>query len=313
MLPVVPQTTLKHQVSCTGVGLHCGAKIHMCLRPGAPSTGVVFKRIDVPRGSQIIEAHHTAVSDTLLGTTISNSAGVSIATIEHLMAALAGSGIDNVLVELDGPEVPIMDGSAAPFVFLIECAGIQHLSVPRNAIRILKDIFVGDADQSAVLTPGAGFVADVEINYDNPAISRQRYEFDFSPASFKVELCRARTFGFLQEVEHLRKCGRARGGSLENAVVIDGDMILNQGGLRYPDEFVRHKLLDIIGDLYLLGAPIVGRFKATRPGHALNLKLVNEMHVNEEAWEYTTIPADHPESSVSAYAESADGLSAQLA
>ncbi len=313
MLPVVPQTTLKHQVSCTGVGLHCGAKILMCLRPGAPSTGIVFKRIDVPRGSQIIKAQHDAVSDTLLGTTISNSSGVGISTIEHLMAALAGSGVDNVLVELDGPEVPIMDGSAAPFVFLIECAGILELEAPRKAIRILSDISVGDERQSATLSPGAGFSADVEINYDNPTIFRQRYEFKFSPASFKVELCRARTFGFLQDVERLRKCGRARGGSLDNAVVIDGDMILNQGGLRYPDEFVRHKLLDIIGDLYLVGAPIVGRFMAVRPGHALNLQLVSELHNKREAWEFTTIPADTTESEVSSYIDAADGLTAQLA
>ncbi len=297
MFPVALQTTLKHQVSCTGVGLHCGAEIHMCLRPGAASTGVVFKRIDIPRGSQVIRAQHDAVSDTRLGTTITNSALVEVATIEHLMAALAGCGVDNVLIELDGPEVPIMDGSAAPFVFLVECAGIQELEAPRKAIRILSEISVGGGGQSAVLSPGDGFSANVEIDFDNPLISCQRYAFQLSTASFKSELCRARTFGFLEDVENLKKSGRALGGSLGNAVIVNGDTIINQEGLRYPDEFVRHKLLDLIGDLNLVGAPIIGRFSAVRPSHALNFRLITEMFNNRHLWEYTTISADDVDSS----------------
>lgn len=313
MFPVALQTTLKNQVSCSGVGLHCGAEIHMCLRPGAASTGIVFKRIDVPHGSQVVRAQHDAVSDTRLGTTIANSALIEVATIEHLMAALAGCGVDNALIELDGPEVPIMDGSAAPFVFLIECAGIRELEVPRKAIRILGEISVTGGGGSAVLSPGVGFNADIEIDFDNLAVSRQRYAFQLSAASFKIELCRARTFGFLEDVENLRKCGRALGGSLGNAVVVDGDTIINQEGLRYPDEFVRHKLLDIIGDFNLVGAPIIGRFNAVRPSHTLNFRLITEMFNNRHLWEYTTVSADDVDPSFPSFIDAKDELTAQLA
>ena len=283
---VKQQKTLKHQISCTGIGLHTGQKIHMCLRPAPASTGVIFKRIDVPRGRQKIKARFDAVSDTLLGTTISNDAGVEVSTIEHLMAALTGCGVDNVLVELDGPEVPVMDGSAAPFVFLIECAGTQELQAPRRSIRVLDEIKVQDGKKVAHLTPYDGFYLDMEIDFDSGAVEQQRYALEFSSAAFKVELSRARTFGFLKEVEGLREVGRARGGSLENSVVIDGDRILNQGGLRYRDEFVRHKMLDAIGDLALAGAPILGHFSGHMTGHAMNNKLLCALFETPGAWVY---------------------------
>ncbi len=250
---------------------------------------MVFKRIDVPREHQIVPARFDAVSNTILGTSIANEAGVEIATIEHLMAALVGCGVDNVLVELDGPEVPIMDGSAAPFVFLIECAGTRHLQAPRRVIRILEDVRVDAVGGYARLGPGEGFTVDFEIEFESAAIERQAYHFEFSKASFKIELCRARTFGFLHEVENLRDAGRARGGSLDNSIVIDGDMILNRGGLRYADEFVRHKILDAVGDLALAGAPILGHFSGVRSGHRLNNLLLREVFSRPQAWAYETV------------------------
>ncbi len=258
----------------------------MCLRPAPASTGIVFKRIDVPRGDQKIKARFDAVTDTQLGTTITNEAGVSVSTIEHLMAALVGCEIDNVLVELDGPEVPVMDGSAAPFVFLIECAGVQDLQAPRRVIRILEDITVRDGDRTVTLSPADHFSLEMDIAYDSAVVEKQSYRFDFSPSAFKIELCRARTFGFLHEVEGLRQVGRALGGSLENSIVIDGDEILNDGGLRYDDECVRHKVLDAIGDLALAGAPIVGHFKGDRSGHMMNNLLLRALFENTHAWTY---------------------------
>lgn len=258
----------------------------MCLRPAPASTGIVFKRIDVPRGQQKVPARYDFVADSRLGTTLVNDKGVEVATIEHLMAAFAGSGIDNVLVELDSPEVPVMDGSAAPFIFLIECAGIVELNAPRISLRILKEIRIDDGEKFALLCPGNGFSAELEIEFPCAAIEYQKYQFDFSPAAFKAEISRARTFGFLQDVETLRSNGRALGGSLENAVVIDGDDILNKGGLRYADEFVRHKMLDAIGDLYLAGGPLIGRFIGSRSGHTLNYGLLRNLFNSPDAWVY---------------------------
>ena len=282
------QSTLRHQISCTGIGLHSGKKIHMCLRPAAAGSGIIFKRIDVPRDAQIIPAHYARVSNTMLGTTLSNDAGVEIATVEHLMAALLGCGVDNALVELDGSEVPIMDGSASPFVFLIECAGLRRLVEPRRFLRILDTVRVDAVGGYAQISPGEGFSADFEIEFDSSVIEQQSYSFVFSRAGFKIDLCRARTFGFLEDVEGLRKNGRAQGGSLDNAVVIDGAAILNHGGLRYADEFVRHKVLDAIGDLYLAGAPVLGHFTGVRSGHRLTNMLLREVFARPDAWTYET-------------------------
>ena len=288
----VYQTTLRHQISCTGVGLHSGQKIHMCLRPAPASSGIIFKRIDVPRGEQKIRARFDAVSDTLLGTTIANEAGVEVSTIEHLMAALTGCGVDNVLIELDGPEVPVMDGSAAPFVFLIECAGVQELKAARKSIRILEEIRVQDGEKIVSLSPSDEFSLEMEIAFENAAVEQQHYFFEFSSAGFKIELSRARTFGFMKEVESLRQVGRALGGSLENSIVIDGDRILNRGGLRYRDEFVRHKVLDAIGDLSLAGAPIIGHFSGQKSGHAMNNRLLRALFDTPKAWTYDSEEED---------------------
>ena len=288
----VYQTTLRHQISCTGVGLHSGQKIHMCLRPAPASSGIIFKRIDVPRGEQKIKARFDAVSDTLLGTTISNESGVEVSTIEHLMAALTGCGVDNVLIELDGPEVPVMDGSSAPFVFLIECAGVQELKAARKSIRILDEIRVQDGEKIVSLTPSDHYSLEMEIDFENAAVEQQHYFFDFSSAGFKIELSRARTFGFMKEVESLRQVGRALGGSLENSIVIDGDRILNRGGLRYRDEFVRHKVLDAIGDLSLAGAPIIGHFSGQKSGHAMNNRLLRALFDTPQAWAYDSDEED---------------------
>ncbi len=261
----------------------------MCLRPAPAATGIVFKRIDVPRPRQKIPARYELVADSRLGTTLMNDSGVEVATVEHLMAALAGCGIDNVLIELDGPEVPAMDGSAAPFVFLIDCAGIAELSVPRVALRILKEVRVEEGEKFVFFSPGEGFSAQLEIEFPSAAIKYQKFYFDFSPAAFKAEISRARTFGFLTDVENLRNSGRALGGSFDNAVVIDGDVILNKGGLRYADEFVRHKMLDAIGDLYLAGAPIIGRFTGSRSGHSLNNALLRTLFATPDAWTYEPV------------------------
>ncbi len=289
-MKIQTQTTLRHQISCTGIGLHSGKQIHMCLRPAAASTGIVFKRIDVPRSEQIIPAQYDRVNDTVLGTTLSNESGVEIATVEHLMAAFLGCGVDNVLVELDGPEVPIMDGSASPFVFLIECAGVKQLSNPRRFIRILETVRVDAVGGYAEIGPGDGLSIDFEIDFNCSVIERQAYSFVFSRAGFKIDLCRARTFGFLADVEGLRKNGRAQGGSLDNSVVIDGDAILNRGGLRYRDEFVRHKVLDAVGDLYLAGAPVIGHFTGVRSGHRLTNMLLREVFGRPDSWVYEALP-----------------------
>ena len=262
----------------------------MCLRPAPVDTGIVFKRIDVPRDEQIVPAQYDMVHDTILGTTLSNEADVKIATAEHLMAAFLGCGIDNVLVELDGPEVPIMDGSSSPFVFLIECAGIKKFSKPRRVLRILEKVRVDAVGSYAELSPGEGLTVDFEIEFKSTVIERQSYSFAFSRAGFKIDLCRARTFGFLADVEGLRRNGRAQGGSLDNSVVIDGDAILNRGGLRYRDEFVRHKVLDALGDLYLAGAPVIGHFTGVRSGHRLTNMLLREVFSRPDSWVYETLP-----------------------
>ncbi len=219
---------------------------------------------------------------------LADGAGTSVGTVEHLMAALAGAGIDNAIVELDGPEVPIMDGSAAPFVFLIECAGIAEQGAARRAIKVLKPVDVVAKGASASLSPDCGFSMSFEIDYESPAIRRQGITMTVDAGSFKAELSRARTFGLIEEVAHLREAGLARGGSLDNVVIVNGDQVLNSGGLRYHDEFVRHKLLDAVGDLYLAGAPIIGHFRGTRSGHTHTRLLLATLFADPEAWIYTT-------------------------
>lgn len=287
------QRTLKSSISCKGLGLHSGSSVNITLHPAEADSGIIFRRIDL-RGQPLIPARWNAVSDTRLNTCIANQDGAAIRTIEHLMAALAGSRIDNALIDIDGPEVPVMDGSASPFLFLIECAGTIELAAPRRAVRILKRVEVRDEDKVAALTPAFnGFSLRFEIDFASPAISRQECLVHLRDGTFKRDVGRARTFGFEHEVEALRAAGLARGGSLENAVVIGRDSsILNEDGLRYEDEFVRHKVLDAVGDLYLAGAPIVGHFHGVRSGHALNNRLLHALFADESAWAWSPAGVD---------------------
>ena len=253
----------------------------MTLNPADPDTGIVFRRGD--RVGAEIAARFDNVSDTMLGTSLKNRDGVGVATVEHLMAALAGLEIDNLVVELDGAEVPIMDGSAAPFVFLAECAGIVEQAAPRTAIEILKSVSVTDGERFASLSPASGFSISCEINFSHPAIAGQSCYVELTNGAFKRELARARTFGFLSDIDHLRANGLALGGSLDNAIVLSEDAILNDGGLRYADEFVRHKALDCVGDLYLAG-PIIGHVDCIRSGHKTNNELLAALFADPEAW-----------------------------
>jgi UDP-3-O-[3-hydroxymyristoyl] N-acetylglucosamine deacetylase len=282
------QKTLKAAIHCRGVGLHSGARVNMTLQPAAPGTGITFRRTDL--GGTEIPAHwHNIVASTLC-TTIAKD-GAKVTTIEHLMAAFAGLEIDNAVVELDGPEVPAMDGSAAPFVFLLERTGLHEQDAPRRAIQVLKPVRVTSEGKSAALLPDDGFALSFAIDFAGTAMLRQKITLTPDPESFKQDIARARTFGFLEEVESMRAAGLARGGSLDNAVVISGDRVLNDEGLRYGDEFVRHKVLDAIGDLYLAGGPIVGRFEGRRSGHALNRRLIEQLFADPTAWRYATLEA----------------------
>lgn len=289
---IAQQKTLKAAIHCRGIGLHSGQRIGMTLHPAAAGTGIVFRRSDM--GGAEIAATWRNAADSLLCTKIDNREGLSVATVEHLMAAFAGLDIDNAIVELDGPEVPIMDGSAAPFVFLIECAGIVELDATRRAIKVLKPVSVGVPGRSAALMPNDSFAVSFAIDFPSGAINRQELTLGVDPDSFKSDISRARTFGFLHEVDQMRAAGLARGGSLDNSVVISGDRILNEEGLRYTDEFVRHKVLDALGDLYLAGGPLLGHFHGIRSGHALNRQLLGALFADPAAWCLTTLAAGTP-------------------
>ncbi len=279
------QQTLKNSIYCSGTGLHGGAKVSMSLHPAAPDTDIVFRRSDIDGDDAVIPARHDLVSDTRLCTTLSNDAGVSVSTVEHLMAALAGCGLDNVIIEINGPELPIMDGSAEPFVFLIDCAGVVAQATPRRAIRVCKTVSVEDGDSVARIEPWMGSSINIELDFETAVIGHQSIFVDMLADSFREKLSRARTFGFLHEVEARQAAGLARGGSMENAVVISGDTVLNEGGLRFDDECARHMALDCVGDLYLAGATIIGHFHGVRPGHAINNKLLRKLMADDSAWE----------------------------
>lgn len=285
---MLKQRTLKAAVKATGVGLHTGAKVEMTLRPAPAGTGVVFRRTDLA-GTPTLKADATLVTDTRLCSALTQGA-MKVVTVEHLMSALAGLGIDNVYVDLTGPEVPIMDGSAAPFVFLIQSAGIEEQRPAKRFFRIKREVEVADGDKWARFTPHDGFRLSFSISFDHPAVDRsgQTAEVDFANNSYQKEVARARTFGFMQEVELLRQNGLALGGSLDNAIVLDEYRVLNQDGLRYSDEFVKHKILDAIGDLYLVGHPIIGAFSAHKSGHELNNKLLRATLADASAWELVT-------------------------
>jgi UDP-3-O-[3-hydroxymyristoyl] N-acetylglucosamine deacetylase len=286
------QRTVRQSIACTGTGLHSGTKVHLTLRPAPANHGIVFRRTDQPAQRADVPARWDHVVDTRMCTTLANEAGTAVGTVEHLMAALAGFAVDNCLIEIDAPEVPIMDGSAEPFAFLIECAGLAEQDEPRHAIEILKSVRCGDERYHATLAPAAGTALSFEIDFENAVVARQRLSLDLRGGTFREQLAPARTFGFAHEVEQLRRMGLARGGSLDNAVVIGEDRILNREGLRFPDEFVRHKMLDALGDLYLAGGPMVGRFHGHRAGHALNNKLLRALFADPANWCWTTISED---------------------
>ncbi len=277
-----PRRTIKSAIHCTGVGLHSGRRTLLRLLPAEAGTGIVFRRIDLAGAPEVRALWDRTIESPLCTTLVED--GVVISTVEHLMAALAGMEIDDVVVEIDGPEVPIMDGSAAPFVFLVECAGAVELAQPRRAIRVLKEVRVGDSARWASLRPGPAASFTFEIDFPHPAIAQQSYGVTLHNGTFKNQLSRARTFGFLHEVDKLRALGLARGGSLENAIVVAEEGVLNEEGLRYADEFVRHKIVDSIGDLYLAGGPILGRFEGFRSSHALSARLLRTLMTDPTAW-----------------------------
>ena len=282
------QRTLKSLVSATGVGLHTGQKVRMSLRPAQPDTGVVFRRLDLP-GAPDIPARADLVGETRLCSCLVSGA-TKIYTVEHLMSALSGLGVDNVYVDLDGPEVPIMDGSAAPFVLLIQQAGIEEQGAPKRFLRVKKRIEAKDGDKWAVLEPYEGFKLSFAIVYKHPVIEKSNTELtvDFATTSYLKEVARARTYGFMHDVEDLRDVGLALGGGLDNAVVLDEHRVLNAEGLRFGDEFIRHKILDAIGDLYVLGRPLLAAFSAHKSGHALNNALVRALLADPSATEVVT-------------------------
>ena len=285
-MAIAPQRTIKSAACCRGIGLHSGRRVTMTLLPAPPDSGIVFRRLDV--GAEI-SASWTNVAESPLSTVLCDGEGMQVATVEHLMAALAGSRVDNALIELDGPEVPIMDGSAAPFVQAIERAGTLTQDAARRAVKILKPVRVSENGASAALLPEHGFSMSFEIDFDNPLIRRQDISLNFEPGTFKAELAPARTFGLLDDWPRLKAAGLARGGSLDNAIVVSGNRVLNDGGLRFADEFVRHKLVDALGDLYLAGGPIIGHFRGLRSGHAMTRRLVAALFADPDAWCDTTI------------------------
>jgi len=285
---MLKQRTLKALIRASGVGLHSGVKVTMALRPAAPDTGIVFRRVDLPNPVEI-RADALLVGDTRMCSCLEVD-GVKVGTVEHLMSAFAGLGIDNAYVDLDAAEVPILDGSAAPFVFLIQSAGIEEQPAAKKFIRVTRPIEVRDGDKWARFEPYDGYKLTFSIIFNHPAIdkSAQSVSVDFAEQSYTREVARARTFGFMQDVEMLRENGLALGGGLENAIVLDEYRVLNSDGLRYGDEFVKHKVLDAVGDLYLLGHPLLAAFTAHKSGHALNNLLARQLLKEQDSWEFAT-------------------------
>ncbi|MGH1484781.1 MAG: UDP-3-O-acyl-N-acetylglucosamine deacetylase [Cellvibrionaceae bacterium] len=282
---MIRQRTLKNEIKATGVGLHTGEKVYLTLKPAPEDYGIVFRRVDLEPAVEI-PAKAENVGETTLSTSLV-SGDTKVSTVEHLLSAMAGLGIDNAIIELTAGEVPIMDGSAGPFVFLIQSAGIQEQSAPKKFIRIKKEVSVTDGDKTASFKPFNGFKVSFSIDFDHPVFQDRSLaaEIDFSSTSFVKEVSRARTFGFMHEIEYLRSKGLAKGGSMDNAIVVDEYRVLNEDGLRYEDEFVKHKMLDAIGDLYLLGNSLIGEFCAHKSGHALNNKSLRQLIAQPDAWE----------------------------
>ncbi|MBM7037497.1 UDP-3-O-acyl-N-acetylglucosamine deacetylase [Vibrio ulleungensis] len=286
---MIKQRTIKEIVKTIGVGLHSGRKVTLTLRPAAANTGIIYRRTDLNPPVDF-PSDANSVRDTMLCTALVNDEGVRISTVEHLNAALAGMGIDNIVIEVDAPEIPIMDGSASPFVYLLQSAGVETLNAPKRFIRIKKPVRIEDGDKWAELVPYDGFRMDFEIEFDHPAIDmdEQHMLFDFSSAGFVKEISRARTFGFMRDIEYLQSQNLCLGGSFDCAIVLDEYRILNEEGLRFDNEFVTHKVLDAIGDLYMCGHPIVGELRAFKSGHGLNNQLLRAVLADQEAWEWVS-------------------------
>lgn len=281
------QRTIKNTISCFGIGVHSGKPASITLHPAPEDSGITFIRTDIADRNNVVHAKYNLVHNTQLGTTIRNEIGVEVATVEHLMAALWGCKIDNIIIEIDGQETPIMDGSSEPFLFVLECASIVEQVKQRSHIQILKEITVTDKDSTLTISPAKEFAVEMEIDFSSRVIANQKLAFNEHEKSFKNDIARARTFGFAHEGDALKKIGLAQGASLDNAIVIDNDNILNQDGLRYQNEFVRHKMLDLIGDVYLAGAPIKGKIKAYKPGHCVNNKLLRAIFEDHSAWQFS--------------------------
>jgi UDP-3-O-[3-hydroxymyristoyl] N-acetylglucosamine deacetylase len=288
------QRTLRNSVTCSGIGLHSGRPVRMSIHAAPAGSGIRFLRTDLRGDEAIIPADWRQVCDQPLCTALSNVAGTRVATVEHVMAALAGCGVDNAEIAVDAPELPIMDGSAAPFLFLIECAGTIEQPAPRRAIAVRKTVVIEDDQRRVALHPAEEFSIEVEVDYDSESQIRQSYSGRITADGFRAEIARARTYGFLADAEALRAAGLAQGASLDNAVVMSEGKVLNEGGLRYPNELARHKALDAIGDLALAGAPLLARFEGRRSGHKLHHRLLAELFADSEAWGWTPIRENPP-------------------
>lgn len=289
---MIKQRTLKNVIRATGVGLHSGEMVYLTLRPATPNTGIIFRRVDLDPVVEI-QAKAENVGETALSTTLVEH-GQRVSTVEHLLSAFAGLGIDNAYIDLNAAEVPIMDGSAGPFVFLVQSAGIEEQNVAKQFIRIKKPVMLEDGDKWAKFEPFDGFKVSFTIDFEHPAFTGrpQQVDVDFSSTSFVREVSRARTFGFMKDIEKLRENNLALGGSMDNAIVVDDYRVLNEDGLRYEDEFVRHKVLDAIGDLYLLGHSLIGAFSGHKSGHEVNNKLLRKLLAQEDAWELVSFEDD---------------------
>ncbi len=303
---MIRQRTLKNIIRATGVGIHTGQKVYMTLRPALPNTGIVFRRVDLEPAVEI-KACPENVGDTTMSTSL-NKEGVTISTVEHLLSAMAGLGVDNAYVDLSAPEVPIMDGSAGPFVFLLQSAGIEEQNIAKKFIRILKPVEVSDGDKTARFEPHEGFKVSFSIDFNHPVFRMHSREasVDFSTTSFVKEVARARTFGFMRDIEMLRERNLVLGGSMDNAIVLDDYRILNEDGLRYEDEFVKHKILDAIGDLYLLGHSLIGAFNGHKSGHQLNNQLLHKLLSDPSSYE--EVSYDDVETAPISYAHPAQAI-----
>lgn len=283
------QHTLKNTVTVTGVGVHSGASATMVIKPATANAGITFIRTDITDKDNVIPAQWDFVTDTRLCTVIQNKAGANVSTIEHVMSALAAMGVDNAEIEIDGPETPIMDGSAAAFVTAIDSVGTQRQNIGRRVLVVKKTVTLKDGDKEIILSPADGQYFGFEIEFGSKAIGRQKYTWQMRGKTFAKEIAAARTFGFLHEVEALRKMGLARGGSLDNAIVVDGDNVMNPDGLRFKNEFVRHKILDAVGDLYLAGAQLMGHYHGVKAGHAMNNRILHTLFADASAFEFVTL------------------------